>query len=126
MILSPVKAEPDGKSFIEVLLKSSWHRHLKHSKPYTFIKKRLKKPPNGLCNLLLFASAKILIFGGLFIHRISRILKFKLNWLRVPTTDFARQKLTTMMENPCSSNVIWKARKNPSKGHPKNRPLFPA
>ena len=34
----------------------------------------------------------ILIFGGIFLHRLSRILKVKLNWIKVPTTEFSKQK----------------------------------
>ena len=36
MILSPVKSQPDGRNVREILLKISWHTHLKHSKAYTF------------------------------------------------------------------------------------------
>ena len=30
-----------------------------------------------------------LIFRGLFLHRLSRILKVKFNWIRVPTNEFS-------------------------------------
>ena len=39
---------------------------------------------------LFFVSSIILIFVGLFLQRISRIIKVNLNWIRVPTTDFAK------------------------------------
>ena len=47
---------------------------------------RVKKPPYGFCTHLFLASTIILISGGLFLHMISRILKLKLKWIRVPTT----------------------------------------
>ena len=40
MIISTVKSLPYGRNFIEILLTSSWHAHLKHSMPYTFILKK--------------------------------------------------------------------------------------
>ena len=72
---------------------------------------------------IFFDSTIILIFEGLFLHRLSRILKVNLNWLRVPTTDFARQKFRTRRDNKSSSNPSWKARKKTSKEHTKNRPF---
>ena len=56
-------------------------------------------------------------------HQIG-ILKFNIKWIRVPTTDFTRQKCGTRRENPNSSELSWKARKNPPKGHTKNTPFF--
>ena len=44
---------------------------------------------------LFFASAIILIFSDIFLHRISRLLKVKLKRIRVPTDDFSRQKCRT-------------------------------
>ena len=81
----------------------------------------MKKPPDGFFIHLLFASETVQIFGGLFLHRISGILKVKLKWLRVPTTYFARLKFRTRKENPNPSKPSWKIRKNPPKGHTKNR-----
>ena len=52
----------------------------------------LKKYPDGFCNHIFFASAIILIFGGLFLRRLSRLLKFKLGFLRVSTTDLTRRE----------------------------------
>ena len=124
MIISPVKYQLDGRNVTEIILKISCHTHLKHSEPCMFILKKLKKPPDGLFTNIFFASAIILIFGGLFLHRLSRLLKFNLNWIRVPKTDFERQKCRTRRDNPNSSNPIWKARKKPHKGHTKNRPFF--
>ena len=91
-----------------------------------FILQKLKKPPDRFFTHLFFASAIILIFGGLFLHRLSRLLKFNLNWIRVPKTDFARQKFRNRRDNQNSSNPIWKVRKKPPKGHTKNRPFFSA
>ena len=61
---------------------------------------KLKRPPDGFFTHLFFASEIILILGGLFLHRLSRILKVNLNWISVPTTDFARQRFRTRRENP--------------------------
>ena len=36
----------------------------------------------------LFVSEIIIIFGSIFLHKISRLLKVDLKWLRVPRTDF--------------------------------------
>ena len=83
----------------------------------------LKKPTDLFFTHLFFASAIILIFGGLFLHSLSRILKVKPNLLRVPETEFAREKIRTRRDNPNSSKISWKAIKNPPKGHTKNRPF---
>ena len=88
--------------------------------------KKVKNPPDRFCASLFFDSSIVLILGGLFLHRLYRILKFNLNWLRVPTTDFSRQKIRTRRENPNSGKLIWKARKKPPKVHTKNRPFFSA
>ena len=50
-------------------------------------------------------------------------MKVKLNWLRVPATYFLKQKCRTRGKNPSSSDLMWKARKNPPKSHTKNRPF---
>ena len=57
------------------------------------------KTPYGICTNLFFASEIILIFGVLFSHSFSRVLKFKLYWLRIPTTDFKKQKCRTRRED---------------------------
>ena len=95
MILSPVKAQPDGSNVTEILIKISWDTHLKHSKPYIFILQTVKKPPYGFCTRLFFASSTILRFCGLFLHRIYRLLKVKLGCLRVSTTDFSIKQCGT-------------------------------
>ena len=82
---------------------------------------KVKKPPDGFFNNIFFASAIILLFCGLFLHRLSRILKFKLKWVRAQKTDFSRQKFRNRRDNPNSSKPIWKARKKPLKDHNKNR-----
>ena len=84
---------------------------------------KVKKPTYEFCTHLFFASEMILIFGGLFLYRLSRILKLKLNWIRVTTNELARERLRTRRENTNSSNISWKARKKPPKGHTKNRPF---
>ena len=79
MILSTVKAQHGGINVIEMIIKSSWNIHLKHSKPYIFILQKAKKPPYGFFTYIFFSSERILIFGGLLLHRIFRLLKVKLN-----------------------------------------------
>ena len=44
---------------------------------------------------IFFDSEIILIFGGLFLHRLSRILKVNLKWIRVTMTDSEIQRYTT-------------------------------
>ena len=44
---------------------------------------KLKKPPYGFSTHLFFDSAIMLIFGGLFLHRISRLLVVNINWISV-------------------------------------------
>ena len=103
MIISPVKSQPYGSNVIKIMLKISWHTHLKHSKPQIFTLQKVKNPPDGFCTHLFFASSVILIFGGILLHRFFRLLKFNLKWIRVPTIDFSRQKCRTRKEDPNSS-----------------------
>ena len=91
MILSPVKAQLDGSNITDNLPKSSCHTNLNYSKPYMFILQKVKKPPNIFCTHLLFASAIIAISICLFLHRISRLIKVKLIWIRVTTAEFSRK-----------------------------------
>ena len=95
----------------------------KNSNPYIFILQKVKKPPDGFFTHIFFALSIILIFGGSFFHRISRILKVNINWIRVPTTYSLRQKFRTRRYNTNSSNSSCKARKNPPKDHTKKRPF---
>ena len=53
-----------GRNVREIILQSSWHKYLKHSKPYKFILSKVKKPLYGFCTHLFFASTIILIFDG--------------------------------------------------------------
>ena len=82
----------------------------KHSNPYTFILQKMKNSPDGFCTYLFFYSKIILIFGGLFLHRKSRLLAVNLKWLRVPSTESVRKKYRTRRENKCSSKPCWKAK----------------
>ena len=66
MIISPVKFKPDGINIKEIILKSTWHTHLKHSKTYACILEKLNNPPYGFCTHLLFASSIFLVFSDLF------------------------------------------------------------
>ena len=75
IILSPVKYQLDGINVTENILKISCHTYLKHSKPYIFILQKVKKPPDGFLTHLLFSSANILTFGGLFLHKLCGIPK---------------------------------------------------
>ena len=63
MIMSPVKAKPDGSNVTEILLNSSWKTRLKYSKAYIFILQKVKTPSDGFCTHLFFVSEIILIFG---------------------------------------------------------------
>ena len=80
-------------------------------------------PPQGFFIRLLFSSTITLIFIGWFLHSLFRLINVKIDWLRVPTTDFSRQKIRTRSENPNLSKPSCKARKKPPKGHTKNRPF---
>ena len=53
-------------------------------KPYMSILQKLKKRPDGFFTHLFFASAIILIFGALILHRLSRLLKYNRNLIRLP------------------------------------------
>ena len=92
----------------EILLKSSCYTHLKHSKPYMFILKKLKKPPDGLFYSSLLCLSNYPNIWLLFLHRISRLLKFNINWIRVPTTYLSIQKCITRRDNPNARNTSWK------------------
>ena len=64
----------------------------KFFKSYTFILQKVKKPLERFFTDLIFDSAIILIFCGLFLYMFSRLLKVNINWIRVPTTNLTRQK----------------------------------
>ena len=64
--------------------------------------KKVKKPPDGFCTHFFFASSIILIFGGIFLDRLSRILRFNIKWLRVSTANLDRKNCRTRRENPKS------------------------
>ena len=123
MILISVKYQLDGSNVKEIILKSSWHTHLKHSKPCTCILQKVKNPPDGFSTSLLFASATIPIFVGLFLHILSMLLNVKLKCLRVPIADFERRNCRTRRDNPKSNKTIWQAINKTPKGRTKNRPF---
>ena len=83
----------------------------------------MKKPPYGFCTHLLFASATMLIFGGIFLHRIYSLIKVNIKWTSMKTADFARQKCITRRKNPNSRKSSWKTRQNTPKGQTKIRPF---
>ena len=85
----PIKDQPDFRNVTEIILNSSWNTHLNNSKPNMFILQKVKNTVDGFCTHLFFDSAIILTFGDLSFDKISRIIKVNLNWLRVPTADFA-------------------------------------
>ena len=124
IILGPVKAQPHVINVTEILLKISWHTHLNYSKTYIFILQKVKNPPDGFFFHIFFALSIILIFCGLFLHRLFSILKSNINWIRETTSDFSKQKFITRRENPSSINISCKLRKKPPKGHTKIDPLF--
>ena len=86
MIPISVKDQPYGIYFKEILPKSSWHTHLKHSNSYTFILQKVKNPPDGFYTHLFFSLSIILLFIVILLHRLSRIIKVKLKWLRATKT----------------------------------------
>ena len=45
---------------------------------------KVKNPTDGPLTHIFFTSSIILIFGGLFLNRLSSILKFKLKFMMVP------------------------------------------
>ena len=60
---------------------------------------KVNNPPDGFCTNILFVSAIILIFGCIFIHRLSKIFKVKLKCLKAPTVYYAKQKWGNRREN---------------------------
>ena len=84
---------------------------------------KLKNPPCEFYTHLFFASAIILVFGGLFLHRIYMLIKANTIRIRLPKT-YCAKKFRTRRENKNSSNISWKARYKNPKGHTKNRPFF--
>ena len=80
---------------------------------------KVKKHPDGIFTHIFFASSIILIFSRVFLRIISRLHKVQLNLLRVLTTEFAREKFRSRRDSSDSIKLIWKARKNPPKGHTK-------
>ena len=87
-----------GINVIQILLKNSWHTHLKYYNTYTFIVQKENKPRYGFCTRLCLSTSIILIFVGIFLDRLSKIIKFKLNWIMVSTPDFASQSRRTRSE----------------------------
>ena len=76
---------------IKSILKSSWHTHLKHFKPNTFIIQTVKNPPDRFCTYILFASKIILIYSGIFLYRLSSLLRVNIKWLKVTTFYFSKK-----------------------------------
>ena len=120
MILSPVKYQLNGRKLKKNPRRISWQTHLKHSKPYIFMYKERRSPQMDflLISSLPQQSSYYLV---IFLHRLYRLLKAELNWIRVPTTEFSRKKYRTRKADPNSSHLSCKTRKNPTKGHTKNR-----
>ena len=123
MITGPVKSQQYGRYVREILLKISWNTQLKHSKPCKIILQKVKKPPDGFYTCIFFASAIILIFGGLFLHRLSRLLEVDIKWIRFLPTYFVWQHCRNRRENTNWGNPSWNARKRTPKGHTKDRPF---
>ena len=59
---------------------------------------KVKNPPDGIFTHILFSSEIILIFSGLFLHRLYRLLKVNIKWIRVPTL-ILKSNYRTMREN---------------------------
>ena len=86
MITSTLKSQPYDINVTEILLKSSWHTP-KTSQAIHIYSTKVKKPLYGFFTHLFYSSETIQIFCGLFVHDLSRIIKFKHNFQRVPTTE---------------------------------------
>ena len=72
---------------------------------------------------LFFESATILIFSGIFLHRLYRIPKFKIKWIRVPTTEFSRKKQRTRRNKPNQLKPVGGKERSFPKATPKIDPL---
>ena len=94
--------------------------HLKYSKSSTVILQKVKKKPDGFCTYPFFASEIILIFGGIFLYRLYRLPKVKIKRLRVPKTDFARNKCITRKETQIQVNPVGRQEIFLPKATPKN------
>ena len=87
---------------------------------------KMKKPTDTFCTHLFFASAIILIFGGLFLHRIPRLLKVNLNLIRAPTTDFSRKNAEPGGRIQIQVISFGRQKRSLPKDAPKIDPLFSA
>ena len=74
----------------------------------------------------VYASAIILIFGGLFLRRISRILKVNLNGIRLPITNFAKQNAEPGGRIQAQVISFGMQEISPPKEAPKIDPMFSA
>ena len=79
-----------------------------------------------ICTHLFFVSSIILVFGGLFLHRLSRLLKVYIKWLRVPTTEFVRKNAELVQRIQIQVNPVVRQEISLPKATPKTYPLFSA
>ena len=79
---------------------------MKHSKPYTFILQTVNKPPDVFFTHIFFDSKIILIFSGIFLLRLSRLLIVNLKWIKVPTVDFSKTKSETQERTQNQLNPV--------------------
>ena len=86
----------------------------------TFKAMHMKTPPYGFCINILFASTIILIFTGIILNILSRILILKIKLLRVPTVHFEQNNCRNSRENTKSIIPSWKEGKKPPKIHTEN------
>ena len=84
----------------------------------------MKNIPDGFYTNLFFAPEIILIFGGLCLHGIYRILKVNINCIRVPTTDFSRQNAEPGMGIYIQVRSVGRQEIRLTKATPKIEPLF--
>ena len=54
--------------------------------------KKMKKPPDEYCTRIFFALSTILIFGVTYLHRLYRILKGDIRFIRVPKMTLKEKK----------------------------------
>ena len=122
IIIIPLKARLDGINVQNVLLKISWNTRKTFHAIHIYFLKREEASKWILYSSLLCLSNNHNIWWYI-LHRLSRLIKIGLKWIRVPKTDVARQKFRTRRDNKNSSKLSCKARNKPLKCHTKKDPF---
>ena len=118
MILSPIKAQPDVNYTQDIMAYTSETFQSVH-----IYSTKLKKTQYGFFTQFFFALTIIIIFCGLLLNRVSRLLIVNIKWLGVPIVDFSKKRCRNKRYNPKSSKPSCNARNTPPKGRNKNRPF---